>query len=82
MTEFYNKQQVDALATIIGERVHAYVQANKGSGGTVIEPATGIGSFLDALDGKVPSADPTQYLNVTMVNPVYTPTSSDPIILS
>lgn len=74
-TQYYTKQQVDELATIIGIRI-------KNHKGSNIEPATGIESFLNALDGIEPSVDPTQYLNVSMVNPVYTPINPGPIILT
>lgn len=60
-TQYYTKQQVDELATIIGTRIK-----NHSSGGQ--EPATDISSFMAALDAI---ETPTQFLNIPMTTPIF-----------
>lgn len=64
MAEFYTKQQVDELATIIGTRIKNHSSAGQ-------EPAKDISSFMAALDAI---ETPTQFLNIPMTTPIYVET--------
>lgn len=61
MAEFYTKQQVDELATIIGTRIKNHSSAGQ-------EPAKDISSFMAALDGL---EAPTQFINIPITTPTF-----------
>ena len=59
MTQFYTKDQVDQIASIIGTRI-------KENSSTRLEPAEDISSFIAALDGL---EAPTQFINIPITTP-------------
>lgn len=63
MSQFYTKDQIDQIASVIGTRI-------KENSSTRLEPAQDISSFMAALDGI---ETPTQFLNI----PITTPTLVD-----
>lgn len=59
-SQYYTKQQVDELATIIGIRIKNHSASGQ-------SPAKDISSFMAALDGI---ETPTQFLNIPMTTPI------------
>lgn len=65
MSQFYTKDQIDQIASVIGTRI-------KENSSTRLEPAEDISSFiaaLDGLDGLDGLDAPTQFLNIPMTTP-------------
>ena len=62
MTQFYTKDQVDQIASIIGTRI-------KENSSTRLEPAEDISSFIAALDGLEGLEAPTQFINIPITTP-------------
>ena len=60
MSQFYTKDQIDQIATVIGTRIKNHSSAGQ-------EPAKDISSFMAALDGL---ETPTQFLNIPMTTPI------------
>lgn len=60
MSQFYTKDQIDQIATIIGTRIKNHSSAGQ-------EPAKDISSFMAALDAI---ETPTQFLNIPMTTPI------------
>ena len=62
MSQFYTKDQIDQIASVIGTRI-------KENSSTRLEPAEDISSFIAALDGLNGLEAPTQFLNIPMTTP-------------
>lgn len=63
-TQYYTKQQVDELATIIGMRIKNHTPVSQ-------EVATDISSFMEALDNI---QTPTHFLNIPITTPIFVDT--------
>lgn len=62
MSQFYTKDQIDQIASVIGTRI-------KEMSSTRLEPAKDISSFMAALDGLDVLEAPTQFINIPMTTP-------------
>lgn len=62
MSQFYTKDQIDQIASVIGTRI-------KEMSSTRLEPAEDISSFIAALDGLDVLEAPTQFINIPITAP-------------
>lgn len=62
MSQFYTKDQIDQIASVIGTRI-------KVNSSTRLEPAKDISSFIAALDGLEGLEAPTQFINIPITTP-------------